>query len=193
MSRTQHNWALIILAAALMSAGNIAISHELSSSYNSSFYQDKRPAPVYKFTDSDGQVTYSSTAPKNWIRIEKIIITSPPSDQYAKDARQRHDKLKSSAEELAEARQQREAIREKEEKKRLEKLALINQSKPQQVYERNVYSDYPYPYPLWGRYGYNNNHYPKHPVHLPTRGPGGGHRPAITPLPPSGFPPMFHR
>jgi len=191
MSQIQHNQARTILAMALMSVGNIAISHELSNSYNSNFYQDKHPAPVYKFTDSNGQITYSSTAPKNWIRIEKIIITSPPSDQYAKDARQRHDKLKISAEELAEARQQREVIRKEEEKKRLEKLALINQSKPQQFYGRNVYNDYPYP--LWPGYGYNNHHYPKYPVHLPARSPGGGHRPAISPLPPSSFPPMFRR
>lgn len=175
----------------LMSVGNIAISHELSTSYSSNFYHDKQSAPVYKFTSSDGQITYSSSAPKDWVQIEKITITSPPSDQYAKNTRQRHDKLKTTAEELAEARQQREALREEEEKKRLEKLALINQSKPQQVYGRNVYNDYPYPF--WNGYGYNNRHYPKHPVHLPAHTPGGGHRPAILPLPPSSFPPMFHR
>ena len=136
MNRIQHHWARTILAMALMTNGNIAISHELSNSYSSNFYRGNQSAPVYKFTSSDGQITYSSSVPKDWVQIEKITITSPPSDQYAKDTRQRHDKLKISAEELAGARQQREAIREEEEKKRLEKLALINQSKPQQVYGR---------------------------------------------------------
>ncbi len=176
---------------ALMTVGNIAISHEISNSYSRDFYHDKQSAPVYKFTGSDGQITYSSSAPGDWVKIEKITITAPPSDEYANDTRQRHDKLKMSAEELAEARQQREAIREEEEKKRLEKLALMNQSKPQQFYRRNVYNDYPYQF--WNGYGYNNHHYPKRPVHLPAHPSGGGHRPTITPLPPSSFPPMFRR
>jgi len=194
MNQTQHTGARIILAMALMAASDIAISHEISNSYNSDFYHDKTSAPVYKFTGSDGQITYSSSAPVDWVKIEKITITSPPSDQYAKDTRQRHDKLKSSAEELAKARLEREAIREEEEKKRLEKLALLNQSKPQQFYGRNVYNDDPYRFGSgygYG-YGYNNHHYPQRPVHLPARGPGGGHRPSITPLPPSSFPPI-HR
>ncbi len=195
MNQTQRNGARIILAMALMAVSNIAISHEISNSYNPGFYHDKPSAPVYKFTGSDGQITYSSSAPADWVKIEKITITSPPSDEYAKDTRQRHDKLKSSAEELAKARLEREAIREEEEKKRLEKLALLNQSKPQQFYGRNVYNDDPYRFGNgygYG-YGYNNHHYPQRPVHLPARGHGGGHRPTITPLPPSSFSPMFHR
>ena len=112
MNGYKNNLARLILTVPLITVVNIAISNELSITYGGDIYHVKQSAQIYKFTGSDGQITYSSAAPNDFIQIEKIIITPPPSDKYAKDTRQRFNKLKITAEELGEAREQREAIRE---------------------------------------------------------------------------------
>ena len=187
MNGYKNNLARLILTVPLITVANIATSNELSSTYSGNFYHGKKSAQIYKFTGSDGQITYSSAAPNDFIQIEKIIITPPPSDKYAKDTRQRYDKLKITAEELGEAREQREAIREEEENKRLERLALINRSKPQPVYERNLYVSYPYR--LWRTYRHGGQHTPGRPAHFPAN----GHRSARTSLPSSSFPELSGR
>ena len=195
MNGYENKLVRLILTVTLITVANIATSNELSNTYSANFYHGKQSAQVYKFTGSDGQITYSSTVPNDFIQIEKIIITPPPPDKYAKDTRQRYDKLKITAEELGEAREQREAIREEEENKRLERLALINRSKPQPVYERNLYVSYPYR--LWRTYRHGGQYYPKHPAQRParisTRIPASGHRSPLMPLPPSSFPATFNR
>ena len=192
MNWYNNNLARLILTVTLITVANIATSNELSKTYSANIYRGKQPAQIYKFTGSDGQITYSSAAPNDFIQIEKIIITPPPSDRSAKDPRQRYDKLKITAEELGDAREQREAIREEEENKRLERLALINQARPPQpVYERNLYVSYPYR--LWRTYRHGYPRHPKQPVHLPARNPNKGHRPSTMPLPPSSFPPISSR
>ena len=86
------------------------------------------------------------------------------------------------AEELGEAREQREAIREEEEKKRLQRLALINQSKPQPIYQQNLYLSSPYR--LWRTYRHGGQHYPGRPAQLPAN----SHRSTRMRLPSSSFP-----
>ena len=73
-----------------------------------------------------------------------------------------------------------EALREEKEKKRLERLALINQSKPY-VYERNIYVGYPYR--LWKTYRRGGHYNGSKPV----QGPTVGHRTSSMNLPSSSF------
>jgi len=187
MNRYNNNLARLTLTALLMTVTNTAVSNEISKTYRSNHHHSKPSAQIYKFTDSDGQITYSTAVPNDFIQVEKITIALPPPDNYAKDTRQRFDKLKITAEELGEAPEQREAIREKEEIKRLERLALINRSKPQPVYEKNLYVSYPYR--LWKTYRHGGQHTPRRPAHLPAN----GHRSARTSLPSSSFPELSGR
>jgi murein DD-endopeptidase MepM/ murein hydrolase activator NlpD len=191
MNGYKNNLARLILTVPLITVANIATSNELSSTYSGNFYHGKQSAQIYKFTGSDGQITYSTTVPAEFTQIEKITITPPPSDRHTQVTQQRHDKLKTSADELGEAREQREAIREEEEKKRLERLALINQSKPQPVYEKNLYVSYPYR--LWRTYRHGGQHTPKRPVQLPAKFSTSGHRSTGMRLPSSSFPELSGR
>ncbi len=177
----------MILTVLLVTATGTVFADEFSRAYSASFKQNKDLPHVFKLTDNNGKVTYSSSIPDEFIQIEKIVIAAPPSEKHIEDTRQRHDKLKTAASELAIAREKREAIREEKETKRLQRLALINQSRPPVIYQRNTYPGYPYW--LRKRHSHGGHHQINKPVHLPAR----THRSSRLALPASSFSPMFHR
>ncbi len=170
-----------------VTATSTVLSENFSKAYNTSFNQNESLSHVFKLTDSHGKITYTSSIPHKYIQIEKIAITTPPSDDYIEYSRQRHDKLKTAAVELSAAREKREAIREEKEIKRLQRLALINQSRPPISYQRNVYVRYPYR--LGKSHLHGAHHQTKKPVHFSTN----DHRSSRLTLPSSSFSPTFKR
>jgi len=177
----------LILTVLSVTVTATTFADEFIQSYSNSFNQNKSLPYVFKVTNSNGKISYSCSKPDEFIQAEKIVIAAPPSDAYIEETRQRHDKLKTAAVELAEAREIREAIREEKELKRLQRLALINQSKPPVIYQRNVYSAYPYR--LRKNHSHGGHHQAIKPVHLPGYTP----RSSRLPLPVSSFSPVFNR
>ena len=139
-------------------------------------------APVYKFTDNKGKVTYSTSAPTDFIQAEQVTIIAPPSPQQLDEAKQRVDEMKIAVDEFDVARAEREAVRELYEIKRLQRLALINQAKPPVVTREFIYPAYPY------RLRRNHGGHHGTPAHRPSRSP---HSTSLS-LPPSSFPATFH-
>ena len=128
------------------------------------------PGIVYKALDSAGKVTYSTHRPRDSVTIEEIAIIPGPVDEYVEDSRERLDRISETLKELTAAREQRQAQREEETKKRLERLALQRSTQPQ-VYERKVYVGWN---PLWWpRFPVAHHaNYPHKPVFNPLHRPG---------------------
>lgn len=187
MHRNDNKLLQLILTVLSVTATATTFADEFITSYSNSFNQNKSLPQVFKVTDNNGKVSYSCSEPDEFMQVEKIVIAPPPSDAYIEDTRQRHNKLKTAAVELGEAREKREAIREEKEIKRLQRLALINQSKPPVIYQRNVYSAYPYR--LRKNHSHGGHHQAKKPVHLPVYTP----RSSRLPLPVSSFSPVSNR
>ena len=177
----------MILAVLSVTATSPVLADGLFKVYGTSFKQNQSLPQVFKLTDNNGKISYSSSIADEFIQIEKIVIAIPPSEERKEDTLQQHDKLKTAAVELAEARKNREAIREEKEYKRLQRLALINQSRPPIIYQRNVYAGYPYH--LRKNHSYGDFHQAKKPVHLPAK----THHSSRLTLPSSSFSPTFRR
>ena len=187
VSRKNNKLLRVVLAVLSVTATSTVFSDEFSKAYRT-FYNEKENFPqVFKLTDSNGKITYTSSIPHEYIQIEKIAIATPPSDDHIEYSRQRRDKLKTAAVELGAAREKREAKREEKEIKRLQRLALINQSRPPISYQRNVYVSYPYR--LSKPHLHGAFHQTKKPVHLPDK----THRSSRLTLPSSSFSPTFKR
>ncbi len=187
MNRDKHKFLAVLLTVLSVTVTATTIADEFFTAYSTSFNQNKSLPHVFKVTDSNGKISYSSSKPNEFIQAEKITIAPPPPDGYIDDTRQRHDKLKLAAVELGEAREKRKAIREEKETQRLQRLALINQSRQAVIYQRNVYSAYPYR--LRKIHLHGGHHQNTKPVHLPAN----TYRSSRLALPSSSFSPTFHR
>lgn len=154
--------ALISVVPPLYASGYMA-------SYSTEYGSGYTPEAVYKSVDSAGKVTYSTSWPEDTVAIEEVAIKPGPSEEYAGATRERHEKISETALALTQAREKREADREQDERKRLEKLALKRSARPQ-VYERTVYVGWN---PLWrphppvAHYGKHSHKYPSRPVRKP--------------------------
>jgi len=164
MSQKKCNLLQGFLAVLIAVTMNVASASEFLKTYATDFSRNGDIGSVYKFKDASGKITYSSFIQHDFVEVEEVFIASPPSDKYINEARVRSDKLKTVAEELARAREKREKIRQEKEKQRLERLALINQSRPR-VYERDSYAGYPYFF--WGGISHGGGYWPSVPGHLP--------------------------
>ena len=179
----------LILAVLLATAVNAVFSNDLPQKKPYGVNQNNRLMPVFKFTDSNGNINYSSSIPNDFTAVEQIVIDSPPSVAHVEDTRERLDKLKTTAMELSKAREKRQAIREEKEIKQLQRLALLNRAKPQPVYQQNVY----YPYRLSHHFGQNHRSnvrhrsHRHHPVKNPVHFPANSQRLPRLPLPSSSF------
>lgn len=134
--------------------------------YTTEYPSGYAPKAIYKSVDSAGKVTYSTTWPKDTVTVKEIAIKPGPTTEYVDDTRQRHEKIKDAALQLMEAREKREANREQEQNKRLERLALQQSAQPK-VYERPVYVGWN---PLWWPHrvkSHRHHKYPSHPVQRP--------------------------
>jgi len=140
--------------------------------------------PVYKFIDSKGNITYSESGSANFVQIEKIAISAPPSQQQLEESKQRLVEMKMAVDEFNDARVERDAIREQNTLKRLQRLALINQAKPPVVTREFIYPAYPYRFKR--KHGHSGHH--GRPAYHPSN---HSQRRNLS-LPSSSFPGTFH-
>ena len=146
--------AQAMAAPALQAEGTRAI-------YSAEYDPDHTTQVVYKSIDSSGKITYSTRRSPDAVRCEKITLKQAPSTGTIDQSRQRYEKLSEGAAALAQARLKRQAEREAEERKRLERLALLRSARPQ-VIEKKVVIGWN---PLWHHYpGVHHRHASrKHP------------------------------
>jgi hypothetical protein len=133
--------------------------------YTTVYSPQHRPTIIYKSVDSGGKISYSVRPPGDTVSTEKITLKPDPSADYIENNRQRREKISETAALLAEARQKRQADREAEEKKRLERLALLRSARPR-VTEHKVYVGWN---PLWR--SYPHPHYHRYPGQSPSHRP----------------------
>ena len=98
--------------------------------------------PLYKWVDSTGQVTYSSTPPPAGVKAEIVKVLQPPSDEDIKQAEERVKRTEEQASELENKRLDQEA-KEAEEAR----LREAQQPQPPIVIEKPVYVPQPIYYP----------------------------------------------
>jgi hypothetical protein len=127
-------------------------------------WQTARATPIYKWVDSAGRVTYSSTPPTHARKVEKMNLAPGPSTAEVQQAEQRAKQTEARASELEKQRREQEA-REAEEARRREAQRPARTI----VIEQPVYVPQPYYY-------------------LPRAKPHPPHRP-VKPPPPPGAPP----
>ena len=168
----------LIALCLLLSTATAAVCREYSESYITEFRQQSSEPPVYKFT-------YSYSIPHDAVDAEEVDLVPGPSRSSVEDHLRQQERIAETAQALDEARRRREAAREEAEKKRLERLALLNQARrPRSDYERNIFIGRPWK-PWWGRPGrHHRGHGQPYPEPLPYR----GHSPSHLPLPGSSFP-----
>ena len=176
----------IFLVMLLTAIDGVSLANDFSVSYGTDIYLNDNVLQIYKLRDSNGRITYSSFIQDDSVEVEKIDVVSPPTDTDVVETRLRSQKLKAIAVQLSEARVKRERIRQERETRRLERLALINQSRPL-VYEKNIYTGYPYQY--WGAYLGDGHHRPHKSAHRPS----AVHRATNLTLPSSSFSSVLHR
>jgi len=183
VSTTNKLNTILTVILMLVVQGSVASDYSRVHSTNRGIaINGSESVPVYKLTDSKGKVSYSTSASTDFIQVEKIAIAAPPSSQQLSASKQRIDEMKTAVDKFDVARAEREAIREQNELKRLQRLALINQAKPPVVTREFIYPAYPYRVKRKqrGHYGI--------PTHNPSKSP---HRTGLS-LPPSSFPATFH-
>lgn len=173
-----------LFALVLLAHAHASDFDDYSNTYASTFTHGLN-SPVYKFIDSSGKVTYSSSLPDDFVHAEEVSIDAAPDEALVEDTRQRHQRISESAQALSQARAQREHTRAELEKQQLERLALLQQAKPQRVYETTTIISRPYN--PWLKRHRGSYHHHGQPVTLPSKGRG----PDLMPLPPSSFPSMF--
>lgn len=132
-------------------------------SYDTLFSSTNNALPIFKFTNNKGKVTYSTSMPKDFIEAKEVPLAQPPLNKNIEETKKINKTLKAAADDLSQAREKREALREAQEIKRLEKLRLVNSSKPPVVYQQDRYVTYPYYRRAKGHQKHNGNK----PVHLP--------------------------
>jgi len=180
------------LVLPLMALAGVALATD-DTNYHSSSDEiprngyDDIPTPIFKFTDSNGKVSYSTSVltsiANDFVQFEEVMISLPPSQQRVDESNLRHDEMKLAADKLREERAQRDVKREQEELKRLQRLALINQSKPPVVYREYIYSTNPHRLRKHKHRGVSAHHLANQPLRSRSR----------LPLPRSSFPAMFDR
>ena len=146
--------AQAVAIPALQAAGTKA-------SYSVEYGPDHTTRVVYKSIDSAGKITYSARRSSDAVSSEKMTLKQAPSTDTIDQSRLRYEKLSEGASALAQARLKRQAEREAEERKRLERLALLRSVRPQ-VIEKKVVIGWN---PLWHHYPGGRHHHAsrKHP------------------------------
>lgn len=134
--------------------------------------------PIYKSIGKDGAVTYSSKPPADAVEVQPLALPPPPAEQSQAEALERTAEQKKLADELAEARKQREAERAEARKAQQPPLE-VSPNEPKAREEERDY--YPYRYG-WPWYGPGMPPRPIHPGYRPD-GPRPDHRPRPSPLP----------
>lgn len=167
-----------IISLLFMAVVQSAYALENTQTYATGYSAESTSSKIYKTVDVTGKVSYSQIKPQNSISLKEMILAPAPLQQNVVDNKARLDRIRETAVQLAEAREKREARREDEETKRLQRLALIRTAR-QPPYERKVYISYPlrwiYPHPHRHQplhhSKHHRNHYPGVARHIPRKDP----------------------
>lgn len=94
--------------------------------------------PIYKWVDSEGRGTYSSTPPPRGVKADQVKTLPPPTEEQVRQAEEQLKRTKEQASEL-------ESQRLKQEKKGAEEARLRNEQQPQPppATEKPAYSPQP--------------------------------------------------
>ena len=133
-----------LLLAVPVSVSGREVTTDNAISYGAPISHEKTPMQVFKITDNHGKITYASSLPDKHNLVEEIVIASPPSDEDVSESVIRSATLEAAAKTLGVARYKREAKREQEETKRLQRLALINNARLPTINQRNVFFGFPH-------------------------------------------------
>ncbi|MBT8128575.1 MAG: hypothetical protein KJP10_01205 [Gammaproteobacteria bacterium] len=157
----------IIVAVAQAFAVPALYATGVMAGYSADYRAGYSPEVVYKSVDSNGKISYSSRRSADAVSSEKIMLKQSPSADTIDATQQRYEKLSEGAAALAEARLKRQAEREAEERKRLERLALLRSARPQ-IIEKTIVVGWN---PFWRRYpgGHHRHASKKHPSHTAGR------------------------
>lgn len=104
---------------------------------------------IYKWVDSTGQVTYSSSPPPAGTQAEKVTVPPPPTQEEVSQARERAQRDEEQARALESRRRQQEAARKAE----AARLNALQESKQPVVIERQVPQQPNHYYPVNPRPG----------------------------------------
>ena len=112
---------------------------------------------IYKSVDESGNVTYSTTPPKESVNSRPVDIAPPPSEERIKAAQQRQERNREAAQIIDEDRKKREQITAEENRLKRERQKQLQLQ--QQAEENNTKRDYGYPY--------YPGHRPRRPIIIP--------------------------
>lgn len=68
-------------------------------------------AEIFRSVDADGNVTFSSTPPPEAVQVDQIDTRAGPSEEQSRAAQERLERMRSTADEMRESREAREAAR----------------------------------------------------------------------------------
>jgi hypothetical protein len=102
-------------------------------------WQPVQADPIYKWVDSAGQVTYSSTPPPAGAQAEKMEVAPPPTGEEIRQARERAKRVEAQGRELENKRLEQEAAREAEETR----LRELQATQPPVVIEKPIVIEKP--------------------------------------------------
>ena len=105
-------------------------------------WQTAQATPIYKWVDSAGHVTYSSTPPPAGAKAQKLQVPPQPTAEEIRDAEARAKRMQEQASEL-EARRREQEAREAEEAR----LRAMQSPPAPVVIEKPVYVPQPVYYP----------------------------------------------
>jgi len=118
--------------------------------------------PVYKSVDAEGNVTYSSTPPKEATQSEKMNITSKGHSSSAKQDNTNIEQIKNLAGEMEKDRKQRQDDRTAADKKREEAQAKKAAEDAKRQAENQPEPEVRY-YPVYVPRRYRPGHHPNRP------------------------------
>ena len=113
----------------------------LSLSFATALHAD----PIYKITDAQGNVTYTTTPPADNDNVSTINVAPEPSEERIKAAQERHKQNVKAGEIMVETRTERDKIAQEEARIRKEKQLQQQQNQPTEDYDNPQHFGYPYP------------------------------------------------
>ena len=99
---------------------------------------------IYKSVDEHGNVSYSTTPPKDNERSTAVDIAPPPSEKQVKAAQERGERNQEAADILDENRKKRDEITAEQNREKRENQKQLQQQR--QAEQNNSNDDYGYPY-----------------------------------------------
>ena len=99
---------------------------------------------IYKITDEQGKITYTTTPPENDAKSSIIDVAPEPSDVHVQDAQERHEQNLRAGEIIDETNAERKRIADDENRIKKERQNQMQQNKHNEEDKDNQHYGYPY-------------------------------------------------